>query len=54
MTISIMFSLYHVLTHIVMPFVTFCVHSVCVCVCARIYESGRNYIQAFKKKFLKV
>ena len=29
MTISIMFSLYHVLPHIVMPFLTFCFRSVC-------------------------
>ena len=54
MTISILLSFYHVLPLIVMPFLTFCVRSVCafmrVCLCTH-YESGRNYINACNKKF---
>ena len=47
MTISILLSVYHVLPHIVMPFVTICVHAH---VFVHAYESGRNYIHAFNKK----
>ena len=53
MIISILLSLYHVLPHIVMPFLTFCARSVCAFmrVFVHAYESGRNYIHACNKKF---
>ena len=48
MTISIVLSFYHVLPHIVMSFLTFCVRSVCafmrVCLCRHMSQGGMTCI----------
>ena len=55
MTISILLSFYYVMPHIVMPFLTFCVRSVCafmyVCLCTHMIQGGITFMLVIRSSF---